>query len=190
MADIPDILAQVEEAGHTVFTRGAWNVNIVGVRSAPREANLFDDRLHLVFKDDFGVWVDLSLECTTDPGTYWLSNPIHVAGTAILKAGQYRGAYKLGNHRGKEALCQYGAPVTVFRDSDRDDVLDLDPLTEAEGYLGINIHRAGEDSTQVHKWSAGCQVIANDSEFRILMAIAHKSAAAYGDSFTYTLLED
>ena len=191
MANIPDILERVEDAGHAVFTRGAWNVNVVGVRSDARESNEFDDRIHLVFKDEFGEWVDLSFECTTDPGTYWLANPMKVAGTAILKAGQYAGVYRIDKHKGKyDALCQREGVVSVFRDSDRSATLDLHPRTEVEGYFGINIHKAGADSTQVGKWSAGCQVIANEAEFDVFMAIVRKSASLYGNTFTYTLLED
>ena len=62
-----------------------------------------------------------------------------------------------------------------------------------EGIYGINIHRAtareGGKSTQVDKWSAGCQVIAANDDFKTFMAIVHKSAALYGRSFTYTLIE-
>ncbi len=190
MARPPAILDRVDRAGHAVFTRGAWNLNIVGVRSPGRKANIFDDEMHLVFKDDLGEWIDLAFECTTDPGSYWLANPMRVAGTAILKAGQYRGAYKIAKHRGKyDALCQRGR-VTVFRDSNRDDTLDLDEGSQSEGYFGINLHKAGADSTAVDKWSAGCQVIGNEAEFDVFMAIVRKSASLYGDTFTYTLLED
>ncbi len=69
MSDLPASLERSKEAGHVVFTRGAWNVNLIGVRTASRVANKFDDWMHIVFKDDSGSWVDLSFECTTDPGT-------------------------------------------------------------------------------------------------------------------------
>ncbi len=191
MSNLPDILERSKAAGHVVFTRGAWNVNLIGVRSASREANAFDDWIHVVFKDDSGKWVDLSFECTTDPGTYWLENPSRTEGTAILKAGQYRSVWKIDLHQGSyEALCQRNGEVTVFRDNNRDSTLDMSSDSVYDGWYGINIHKAGSDSTIVNKWSAGCQVIANAAEFEIFMAIIRKSAALHGDTFSYTLLED
>ena len=62
-----------------------------------------------------------------------------------------------------------------------------------EGVFGINIHRAtaksGGTSTRVDKWSAGCQVIAKNSDFKEFMEICHKAKDVWGNSFTYTLIE-
>ena len=62
-----------------------------------------------------------------------------------------------------------------------------------EGIYGINIHRAtkweGKKSTQIDKWSAGCQVIAANDDFRAFMKIAYISEKYWGNSFTYTLIE-
>jgi hypothetical protein len=191
MSTLPAILKRSEEAGHTVFKNGSYNLNLIGVRTESRLANKFDDWFHVVFKDDSGSWIDLSFECTTDPGTYWLEKPMNSNGTAILKAGQYRGVWKVDLHRGKyKALCQRNGKVTVYRDNDRNNTLDLSIDTIDEGWFGINIHKAGNDSTQVNRWSAGCQVIANDAEFEILMSLVYKSIEKYGDGFSYTLLED
>ena len=191
MSQLPAILQRSEAAGHAVFTRGSWNLNLIGVRSASREANRFDDWIHVVFKDDSGTWVDLSFECTTDPGTYHLQNPSRLEGTAILKAGQYRGVWKIDKHRGQyDALCQRNGRVTVFRDSTRDSTLDMSNDSVYDGWFGINIHKAGSNSTIVNRWSAGCQVIANEAEWEIFMSIIRKSASLYGDTFSYTLLED
>ncbi len=189
----PAILERAEAAGHTVFRRGAYNVNIIGVRTASRVANKFDDFLHLVYKDDGGHWIDHQFSITTDAGTYYLENPMNVTGTAILVADQYRGAYKLGLHRGKyTALCQRGGAVKVYRDNDRDDILDHDPETVTEGYFGINIHRASanRESVNVEKWSAGCQVFADPKEYSIFISVCEKARTIWGDFFSYTLLED
>lgn len=191
MSDLPAILQRSEAAGHAVFTRGSWNLNLIGVRTASRVANKFDDWMHVVFKDDSGSWIDLSFECTTDPGTYWLENPMRREGAAILKAGQYRSTWKLDLHRGQyEALCQRGGRVKVYRDANRDEIHDLDDNSVMDGWFGVNIHKAGSNSTSVDKWSAGCQVIANEAEWEIFMAIIRKSVSLYGDTFSYTLLED
>tara|TARA_R100001591_G_scaffold20055_2_gene28257 strand:+ start:6589 stop:7179 length:591 start_codon:yes stop_codon:yes gene_type:complete len=186
---IPDILKDVADRGHAVFTRGQWNVNLIGVRTPTRLANKFDDSLHLVFKDHRDKWVDISFSCTTDPGTYWLKNPMRFSGTAILKAGQYRGSHKIGMHRGRYPALTQVKPVVVYRDSNRDNVLDLDPSTEIEGVYGINIHHAGWDSHRVDKWSAGCTVIGSLTEWDVFMNIIRRSADLWGERFTYTLIE-
>ena len=192
MSELPQILQRVQREGYKVFTRGSYNLNIIGVRTASRDAGVFDDKLHCVFKDEFGNWIDFQFQITTDAGLYYLHNPMRVTGTAILVAGQYRSAYKLGLHRGKyDALVQRGK-VKIYRDRNKDDVLDHDPESVDEGYYGINIHRASStrESTNVGKWSAGCQVFSDPKEYAIFIAIIKRAVDKWGDTFTYTLLED
>ena len=57
------------------------------------------------------------------------------------------------------------------------------------GIFGINIHKAGVDSTFVENWSEGCQVFKRSAEFDAFMVIAKKAAAIHGNKFTYTLIE-
>ncbi len=188
----PRILSRVEQNGHMTFERGQYNLNIIGVRSITREANKFDDWLYVVYKDESDEWVQLKFQITTDPGLYHLQNPSRVEGTAILVAGQYRSSHKLGLHRGKyEALTQVGK-VRVYRDNTKDREIDLEAETYQNGYFGINIHRsnATRESTQVDKWSAGCQVFANPNEYNMFISLCKRSAEQWGDTFTYTLLED
>jgi hypothetical protein len=61
---------------------------------------------------------------------------------------------------------------------------------EYEGTYGLNIHRAhaSRTSTQVGKFSAGCQVFADPNEFDDFMILCRKSAELYGSRFTYTLI--
>ena len=64
----------------------------------------------------------------------------------------------------------------------------MDPSTIDTGYFGINIHKAGRASTQVDKWSAGCQVISRSEDFATFMDLTEEAAERHGNSFTYTLL--
>jgi hypothetical protein len=189
---IPSILQRVKRAGLQIFTNGDYNVNLIGVRSKQNKANNFDDVFYCVFKQD-NKWVELKFPCTTDAGIHWLENPSRPEGTAILVAGQYKSVYKLDLHAGKyKALCQRNGKVKVYRDSNKDEILDKEPESVASGYFGINIHRATSqgDSQEVNKWSAGCQVLQNSYDFDILIAVCEKSASIYSNKFTYTLLED
>ena len=136
-----------------------------------------------------------SFKCTTDPGTHWVENVmIPKKGVAVLKPGQYRGAYQIDKHRGNyDALCQRGSEVTVYRDNNKDEFYDLSDDNTQTGYFGINIHRAtaraGKTSTQVDKWSAGCQVIASNDDWKTFIDICYKAKDVWGNNFTYTLIE-
>jgi hypothetical protein len=58
-----------------------------------------------------------------------------------------------------------------------------------EGMFGINIHKAGQDSTWVENWSEGCQVFKRVKDFDVFMSICRKAAKIHGNRFSYTLLE-
>lgn len=186
----PLLLDYVESLGYAVFTEGIYNVNIIGIRSTVHHPNQFDDRICVVFKDEFG-WITRTWPATTEPGTYWLNHPTRIEGTAILVPGQYRGCWKIGKHRGQyDALVQRKGEVKVYRDSNRDEIVDMNPDTTQEGFFGINIHKAGAESTEVNKWSAGCQVFANRDDFKEFMGICYSARTVWGDGFTYTLINE
>jgi len=193
MSTLPLTLDRVLEAGHAVFTTGKYNLNLVGIRTDDDRANTFNDRLCCVYRDEHG-WVTRSWSITTDPGTYWRTNPMRVRGTAIMAPGQYRGAYRLGRHRGRyPALVQTGGPVGYYRDGNRDQVLDMNPDSMGQGYLGLNIHRASlraGGSDTVDRWSAGCQVFKDPDQYKAFIAICQRSADLYGNRFTYTLITE
>ena len=105
-----------------------------------------------------------------------------------MKPGQYRGAYRVGRHKGYKALQQVGS-ITVYRDDNRDTELDTTGATE-QGINAINIHRANRirASTRVDRWSAGCQVVQDPDHFDFFMTLCDRAAQKFGNSFTYTLL--
>ena len=115
---------------------------------------------------------------------------MRVDGTAIMVPGQYVDAYCWGLHRGQyETLVQRGPgdPVKVWRDANKDEILDHVEGSDIEGYFGINIHHAGADSSEVEKWSAGCQVFKRREDWREAMDVCKASGA---EVFTYTLIDD
>ena len=83
--------------------------------------------------------------------------------------------------------------VKVYRDANKDGVYDYDESTVDEGLFGINIHRAtalsGKTSTYIDKWSAGCQVIANNDDWHEFLDICEKARDTWNNNFTYTLIE-
>jgi hypothetical protein len=184
----------VKAKGYKWFKNGDYNLNIVGVRNGEtgnEVTNKFDDFLTLSYKKD-GEWNYHCFDATTDPGKHWVENIMREEGVAILKENQYRGSHKIGLHQGKYEALRQQKPVQVYRDNDLDGNYDLLEENIQEGIFGINIHRAtkweGKKSTQIDKWSAGCQVIAANDDFRLFMEICNKAKDAWSNSFTYTLI--
>ena len=172
-----------------------YDVNIVGVRNSETGTeitNKFDDCITISYKVD-SEWQFHCFKCTTDPGKYWAENIMRKEGVAILKPGQYRKSHKLRLHQGKYLALGQQNPVTVYRDDNRDDNYDLDENNTQTGLFGINIHRAtkyeGKSSTQVDKWSAGCQVIAANDDWHCFLDICQQAREIWGNNFTYTLIE-
>lgn len=186
-----EVLTALREKGYKVFEDPAGHdLNLVGIRSSAKIANAFDDLIALFYRRD-NAWCYLAFAATTDPGRYWLENPMATLGTAILPPGQYRGAFRIGEHQGRyEALVQ-ARTLPVWRDANRDHTADPGGGLDV-GWHGINLHHAAErgESVQVDKWSAGCQVIASWWDFQVLMAEARAGRQRFGDSFTYTLIEE
>ena len=110
----------------------------------------------------------------------------------------FRGSFTLlisdpmGSEKIERSL--YDSSSTLFSNiSNRDSKYDLLEESVQEGLFGINIHRAtgrsGGKSIRVDKWSAGCQVIADNDDWHTFLDICQSAREIWGNSFTYTLLE-
>jgi hypothetical protein len=175
---------------YALYTR-PYELNIVGMRGNSTEPNKFDDEIHVFYKTSPLKWNYHVFKATTDPGTFWLKNPMQKQGTAILAQGQYINTYQLGMHQGKyKALVQH-KPVTVIRDYDRNAKLDFLNGTTTTGLYGINIHRANKTGTTrtVDKYSAGCQVFESAEAFQDFLKLCEHHRQLYGNQFTYTLID-
>ena len=188
----------VEDKGYKYFhdnLNKGYDVNIIGVRNSKtkgRVTNAFDDTLTISYKID-GEWQYHEFNCTTDPGSHWVENILNEKGVAILKPNQYRGSHKLDFHQGRYLALRQKSDVTVYRDNDRDNNYDLNESKTDTGIFGINIHRAtgrsGGKSIRVDKWSAGCQVIADNDNWHTFLGICQSAREIHGNSFSYTLIE-
>lgn len=184
-----------KKLGYAYFTKGAYNLNIIGVRSNNKNkvTNLFDDYIILIYKTNDGTWKRHIYTATTEPGKYYMMQKLgNIKGTAILVPNQYRGAWQLGLHKGKyKALCQKKT-VAVYRDANKNNIYDMRPEKIDKGIFGINIHRGSQWSItkNVDKWSAGCQVFADPAQFNAFIRFCEKQKALYGNSFTYTLIRE
>lgn len=169
-----------------------FNLNIWGERKTNMPGdnnNEFNDTLYVFYSEDGKTPILKRYEITTDPGTYWLQNPMNVKGTAAVVPGQYKKLWNIGLHQGKyKALVQTGK-IKTYRDGNKDKVIDFKPESITEGYYGINCHRSNpyQPTQYVDKWSAGCQVFKNPKNFSEFLGLCEKASALYGNSFTYTL---
>ena len=194
---VDDIVAVMEATGYAMFrdARG-HDLNLVGIRSEDTRSNAFNDWFTVFYTLPKDRWNFFAFPATTDPGLHYRLQPLErganqPAGVAILKPGQYRGAYKIGLHKRYKALQQAKA-LTVYRDANRDNVLDVAGVEEETGFFGINIHRSNvaRASTQVDRWSAGCQVFQDPDHFLFLLQLCERGREKFSNSFTYTLLEE
>ena len=183
------LIASLRKKGYIVYDKPN-QLNIVGVRKDSTVPNKFDDLIYAFWKTDKGDWEGKYFTATTDPGTYYLKNPLSKLGTAILKEGQWVDAYIIGKHKGQYDALVQNKPLTVIRDYDRNAILDFNNGREETGLFGINIHKAGKDSKDVDTWSAGCQVFQKSDDFETFMNLARKHRELYGNKFTYTLIDE
>jgi hypothetical protein len=186
---IDKIKVAMKAKGYAFFENGDYNINIIGIRNSDtgnKVTNVFDDLLTVSYKIG-DVWHFKKWAATTDPGTKGVKEFHNAQGVARLVPGQYRGSHAIGLHQGKYEALKQAKPVKVYRDANKDMTYDTKLITE--GIYGINIHKAGADSTYVENWSEGCQVFKKSADFDEFMTLVKKAATLHGNSFTYTLLE-
>ena len=182
----------VKSKGYVWFEDTAnkgYDVNIVGIRNTAtgqKVTNAFDDYLTISYKEN-GQWKCHVWPATTDPGKKGVMEYHNKDGVARLVEGQYRGSHIIRLHQGKYEALGQDKPVKVYRDANKDMAYDENKITE--GVYGINIHKAGADSTYVENWSEGCQVFKKSADFEAFMKICRKSKDIHGNRFTYTLIE-
>lgn len=182
-----------QKLGYVFFKNGNYNLNIFGIRNLEegnQQKDVFNDYLCCIYKEN-GKWIKKIWKATTDPSLYYLKNLCNSKGCAIVVPGQYRGSYKIDYHNGKyKALCQRKT-ISVYRDNNKDEILDFNASKINKGIFGINIHHSGNnigESKKIGKYSAGCQVFKNINNFYEFMGLCYKAEKLYGNSFTYTLL--
>ena len=175
---LTELKNEFNRLGYTWF-----NFHIIGIRSKADEPNKFDDLIGLIENDTI-TW----FTGTTNPGVHWLKNLLNPKGAALLKPNQYINTWKLDLHQGKyKALCQR-KNVVVYRDYDKDLFSEETSVIDT-GLFGINIHRSNPSaiSSIIDKWSAGCQVLNNPTDFKYLITQCENSGLK---DFTYTLLKE
>ena len=185
-----------------VFFSKPYSVNIVGIRNNESD-NKFTCTMCLLYYTAKGEPIIEYFPCTTKPGRHWLLNPLNSKGAAILKDNQQvRGMFKIGTHNKSRPSKAYEALEQIkeadyVRDNDKNSTHNY-TAKSYKGNFKTNIHRAASSgwSSFVNKWSAGCQVITgiykteSFTNWQKFMKICKLSAKRYGNSFTYTLMNE
>lgn len=173
-----DLLPQVRQLFET-SNASFKEINIFGIRNMlDPELDEFNDFIGLITEKELRIY-----EGTTDPGQYWVKNPITsegITGAAHLCEGYHHNCWIVGVHMpntnfAHEGLIQWGAPVHIWRDTDGDNKYSAwEPKTE--GWYGINLHSTKTDSaTKIYNYSAGCQVIKNYTDHLEFMELIKSS---------------
>ena len=187
--EINEIIKYVKANGGVVFDNPFY-LNLFAMRDET-DVNKFNDTLVVYWYDEAKVLHTYSPKqgFTTDPGLTPLTKPVNAKGCAILKEGWYRRLWQKGVYDGKySALVQVGDCV-VYRDNDRDNVLDMSSANLDKGVRGIHMHRALESdvAVTVDGWSIGDQVWASPGEFAYFMGLVSKANASGQVYFSYFL---
>lgn len=148
-----------------------------GIRNSNLTAGIFNDFLG-IYHIKNGKEIMMIDTGTVDPGSYYLINPMHPLGTAVLKAGLHLDAYAKGYHKDYKALVQVGAMgcyrITPehFKATNKDNpkgewVIDLKGLQPIFNVTGCNQHRASAYSIleDIGLYGAACQVRNNPKEY-------------------------
>ncbi len=156
----------------------------------PNKPNEFND-LRVVIKIVNGVpKIVGQWQATTEPSRYWTLRPMNSKGAARIAFGQWK-SWSVGIHNGShEALIQT-APLTVWRDKNKD----FSRLGDEQdaGLFGINQHWGYDlPKSDLGHSSAGCLVgrmKAGHREFmKIIKTDARYKAAGGGYKFMATIM--
>lgn len=186
MLPVPLLLQRVQRLGHLIFTSGELNLNLIGQRSASNTPGSMDDILSVVWMEAKG-WHQADFICTLDPGMKTFKETPNPDGAPWIDFGQYRGAYEIGEHKGRPALRQVGE-ITIRRDRNKNGVIDRDS-PQTKGLYGMHIHD-GKSA----EWSEGCTVTLPES-MRFVYDLAVRASTTlsaagkpYGNRFTFTVI--
>lgn len=188
-----DIKKIYNKKKYIFFDKGKYNLNLFAIRSNNRVSNSFDDYFGVAYIDINNKEQVFIFECTTDPGTYWLKNLMDIGGTAIIVPDQYRSLWKLGTFYKVLALIQINN-IKIYRDGNKDDIIDIIPKSITEGIYGIFFHehyQNKEIASYVEKSSAGCIVPKDRKDHRKIMHLClEQIRQGLGTEFTFTLFEE
>lgn len=200
---LDEVLAVIKSKGYSLRDK-QYQINLIGLRMDDVFDNRFSDKLFVVWKNEKNEWEMSTFKWTTMPGTLGqggVYNPVTVRGktaVGVVKEGQYQNVWAFVDTYNGWLAYPYFYQVgrfDIFRDGNRNDVLERYMPIEPSEHDGFNCHRMsnnGVDSDIVNynwaAWSIGCQG-APEPEFAKVVALARVSVKYHSSNlFDYTLL--
>lgn len=182
-----------QKHGYKWFTR-AYDLNLIFIRHSEtnQSKDAFDDTAMIAWVDDQGHKRVFAMPLTIDPGLYCLLNPGNPNGAPIICPGQYLGSHKLGLHKGAKALVQV-KPVMVYRDQNRDAIMDTASARTQIGVYGLNFHKAHPTGLvkTIGRYSEGCQVVRNPRDHDYVLHLVDLQVQWIGTSaMSYTVFTE
>jgi len=182
-----------------VFRENEMSLNLGAIRNKNSQSDKFDDLGWCAWREN-NVPQIAFFWLTTDPGKYWLQNPMKDEGCAIMVPGQYKEVYGVGLHNGKYQCFKQLGNMSYVRDNNKDTILDFSLYRDPEkrkkslfwANISSNFHRASEfhNVPIIGRYSAACQVVQNPQTFKKLIELRDKSVLAGYTRFDYTLFEE
>ena len=185
---VDDLIRFLQSKSYKVFEESEV-LNIVALRkNDSKPTNLFDDELHIFFKNSKGNWDIMEYSITTVPG-YIPGKEILPENVAILRLGQYVDHLKLGYHKDDEKhKCLKFDKCAIHRNNDVSRY-NYESTTEV-GNFSINVHRSSDigSADYVFNYSEGSQVFKNLNQYNQFIKLCdNQETNANKSLFTYTL---
>lgn len=188
----------VKDLGYVWF-EGPYNVNFIWERTSDIITNKFTDFLHCCYQtEENGTGFVITIPATTKPGLKGsILEPVTVngvTGTAIIKPGQYRGAWEFRDTFKEFSEYPYFRqvkPIDYWRDGDKDH--EIDRVQDQEDKIfGTHWHRMSQNNTYgsglINNWSLGCMG-APEPEFEKILPLVRENCKRYGNRVTGTIIE-
>ena len=190
----------IENKNYVFFDKGNYNLNFIWVRNDYHATNHFTDDLFVACKVN-DIETVLNVKCTTKPGLKGsLYNPVTVegvTGTAVIKEGQYRGAWKfIDSYDGFShyPYFQQIRGINYYRDGDKDNEIDLiqEQINKIFGTQWHKMSNVGDQRKvqdfEVNNWSLGCMGAPVVEWDKVIKLTREAIKAGQGTVFTGTLI--
>lgn len=186
-----------------------YQLNIFGIRSTDNSSGKYSDVIGIIRSTSIqptnseintpyyvrryalGYVIELFVG-TTKPGIPNLLKPINPKGAAIVVPGFYPNVFVRGLHKGKYPALVQNGHFKVYRDNNKDSIIDYaGPIFDSSND-GINLHHGSiTPSLFIGLYSAGCQVVKDTAKFKsVFMWNIEKSNEEMQRYFNYALFED
>ena len=196
-----ELKKSVEKNKYIFFDKGNFNLNFIWVRNDLVATNHFTDDLYIAYKEA-GVEKVLNIKCTTKPGlNKSLYNPLTVegvTGTAVIKKGQYRGAWEFRDTYDGFSKYPYFhqiKPINYYRDGNKDTKIDL--VQEQDNKIfGTFWHRMSNigdkrkiEELTVDNWSLGCMGSPITEWDKVIALVRTAIKSGQSKQFTGTIID-